>query len=147
MHGLHLLADLRECACDDRVLRDSAAMLSLARAACVRAELTVVGESSHTFSGGGYTLALLLAESHVTIHTWPELVSATMDVFVCNHTRDNSLRAREVAEEIVAHFAPKRAQISEVVRGDVVDAPLHAKKRTTRSASIAPPVRETAPQV
>jgi S-adenosylmethionine decarboxylase len=147
MHGLHLLADLRDCACALRVLRDGAAMLTLARAACVRAELSVVGESLHTFAGGGYTLALLLAESHVTLHTWPELRSATMDVFVCNHTRDNGDRARAVTEQIMALFAPRDAQVSEVVRGERADTPLRVDSVVKSSASIAPKIRETAPQV
>jgi S-adenosylmethionine decarboxylase proenzyme len=147
MHGLHLLADLRDCACTLRVLRDGAAMLAHARAACVQAALTVVGESSHTFAGGGYTLALLLAESHVTIHTWPELRSATMDVFVCNHTRNNGDRARAVAEQIMALFAPRDAQVSEVVRGERADAPLRVDSVVKSSASFASKILETAPQV
>jgi S-adenosylmethionine decarboxylase proenzyme len=147
MHGLHLLADLRDCACELRVLHDCPAMLTQARAACAAAGLTVVGESSHAFAGGGYTLALLLAESHVTLHTWPELSSATMDVFVCNHSRDNADRARAVAEAIIALFAPRNAQVSEIVRGVIGDARLHVDARVKSSASFASKIRETAPQV
>ena len=112
------MADLRDCASQALIACD--AVLPHARALCAAAGLTVVGESQHTFVGGGYTIALLLAESHVTVHTWPELACATLDVYVCNFSRDNSEGARTVAQGITALFAAKDVQMREVVRGETV---------------------------
>ncbi len=117
MQGLHLIADFSHCACAGSLLLRAEPLASQVRALCAEAGLTVVGELAHEFPGGGFTLAILLAESHVTLHTWPELASATMDVFVCNHTQDNRQSARQVAKGIVALLQPFHPQMQEIHRG------------------------------
>ena len=53
------------------------------------AGLRPVGELFHRFPGpGGVTGAVLLAESHLALHTWPEHGTVTIDVFVCNFLQD-----------------------------------------------------------
>jgi S-adenosylmethionine decarboxylase proenzyme len=47
-------------------------------------DLHIVGETGHQFHPYGYTLAYLLSESHLTIHTYPEYRSAHLDIFCCN---------------------------------------------------------------
>lgn len=88
----------------------------------VKHGLTVVGELFHAFppgegstdASGGVTGCVVLAESHLAIHTWPELRSVTLDLYVCNYTRDNTERARAVVDELQQLFAPE-----DVVRHDV----------------------------
>ena len=46
--------------------------------------MTVVGDSFHQFEPQGVTGTVLLAESHLAIHTWPEQGFVTIDVYVCN---------------------------------------------------------------
>lgn len=48
------------------------------------AEMTVLGELCHEFAPYGISAVLLLAESHASIHTWPERGRATLDVFSCS---------------------------------------------------------------
>ncbi|HWI38538.1 MAG TPA: S-adenosylmethionine decarboxylase, partial [Burkholderiales bacterium] len=71
MNGLHLIGDLTGCRCDPQLLLDGEAF----RAKCVEmveaAGLTTVGVSFHQFDGGGFTGCVVLAESHLAIHTWP----------------------------------------------------------------------------
>ena len=55
--------------------------------------LTVVGESFYQFEPQGVTGTVLLAESHIAIHTWPEAGFVTVDVYVCNLTTDNTAKA------------------------------------------------------
>ena len=118
MQGLHLTADLYGCSCSPSLLRDSVAL----KAACVKfatnAGLTVVGEHFHTFSdAGGVTGLVLLAESHLAIHTWPELNAVTLDVYVCNFRDDNSGKAQALTDALVTLFAPKTVNHNSLLRG------------------------------
>ena len=124
MQGLHLTADLYDCACPSSLLRDSTAL----KDACVRfaanAGLTVVGDHFHTFAdAGGVTGLVLLAESHLAIHTWPELNAVTLDVYVCNFRDDNSSRARALTDALVALFSPKNVNRNSLLRGAPASRP------------------------
>jgi spermidine synthase len=72
-----------------------------------RAGLTILGDLFHQFDGGGVTGTVVLAESHLAIHTWPELQSVTLDVYVCNYTQDNSAKARQVVTDLMELFGPE----------------------------------------
>jgi S-adenosylmethionine/arginine decarboxylase-like enzyme len=54
----------------------------------------------------GITGVVLLAESHLAVHTWPELGAVTLDVYVCNLGCDNSSKAQALMDRLVAAFAP-----------------------------------------
>lgn len=118
MQGLHLTADLHGCAPGLPALADEGALRSLCLAEVRRAGLTPVAERFHTFGPGqGVTGVVLLAESHVAVHTWPELAGVTLDVYVCNFGADNTARARGLADALVAAFKPARVQRHELLRG------------------------------
>jgi S-adenosylmethionine decarboxylase proenzyme len=107
MQGLQLTADLQGCAASLPLLADAAALASLCRGAVRDAGLTAVAEIFHPFPAeGGITGVVLLAESHLAVHTWPELAAATVDVYVCNRGRDNSDRAEALLAALIAAFAP-----------------------------------------
>ena len=77
MQGLHLTADLHDCRGDTALLTDASRLAQLCTLAATGHGLTVVGDRWHAFPGhdgepGGLTGMLLLAESHLAIHTWPE---------------------------------------------------------------------------
>jgi S-adenosylmethionine/arginine decarboxylase-like enzyme len=63
------------------------------------------------------TGTVLLAESHLAIHTWPELGSLTIDVYVCNFTEDNTAKADELFAGLKSFFRPKRARFQRIERG------------------------------
>ena len=65
----------------------------------------------------GVTGTVVLAESHLALHTWPEISSVTLDVYVCNFSGDNSRQAHALFNEIIANFAPARMETKEVTRG------------------------------
>ena len=123
MHGLHLTADLHGCERDRAALTEPAALRTLCLAAVAAAGLTPVGELFHRFAPAapgqpaGITGVVLLAESHVAVHTWPEQRAVTLDVYVCNFGADNSARARSLLATLAAAFAPTRAEHHELVRG------------------------------
>jgi S-adenosylmethionine decarboxylase len=80
--GIHVLADLSGIAADK--LSDCAQLESLLRAAAEAAHARVLFSHFHGFGEGqGVTGVVLLAESHITIHTWPECGFAAADIFMC----------------------------------------------------------------
>src|SRR5258705_8325215 len=89
--------------------------------------LTVVGVSFHQSEGSGFTGCLVLAESHLAIHTWPERQGLTLDVYVCNYSADNSGKARKLFDQLVGHFQPTEVAKHEVDRGEhMLMEPLNA---------------------
>lgn len=80
--GRHLLADLGGIAAQR--LNDCASLEALLRDAALAAGAHVLFSHFHGFGAGqGVTGVLLLAESHITIHTWPEDGFAAADIFMC----------------------------------------------------------------
>jgi len=69
--------------CNDSALDDAEAATDLLRQMARIGELTVLGELKHHFEPQGATAMLLVSESHLTIHTWPELSYAVLDVVSC----------------------------------------------------------------
>ena len=79
--------------------------------------LTTMDATFHQFEGSGFTGTVVLAESHLAIHTWPERQGLTLDVYVCNYSADNSAKARKLFDLIVAYFQPGEIARHEVERG------------------------------
>ena len=110
MQGLHLTADLRGCAAGQPLMQDCEALRTLCIAAVAAAGLGAVAELFHRFTPvpgqqqSGITGVVLLAESHLAIHTWPELGGVTLDVYVCNLGRDNSARAELLISQLISAF-------------------------------------------
>ena len=123
MQGLHLTADLYRCQSEATLLTDEAVLADSCRRATLDAGLTIVGEKWHRFPDyqgqpGGVTGMLLLAESHLAVHTWPERGGVTLDVYVCNFETDNSARAERLMAALESLFAPKDCQRQRLMRGD-----------------------------
>ena len=68
------------------------------------------------------TGAILLAESHLALHTWPESRSVALDVYVCNFTRDNAAKAERLMHDLIARFAPARQERNRLTRGAIPGA-------------------------
>ena len=113
MHGLHLTADLRGCAPTQPLMTNTALLRNLCLAAVHEAGLHAVGELFHRFAPAthatagataGITGVVLLAQSHLAVHTWPELGAVTIDVFVCNFQGNHSRGARVALDRLVEAF-------------------------------------------
>lgn len=118
MTGLHLTADLLDCAGPGAIMTCPEALREHCLRAVHDAGLTAVGELFHRFDGGGgVTGVVLLAESHLAVHTWPELGAATLDAYVCNLRGDHSARAHALVDALVAAFAPRQVERHQIQRG------------------------------
>ncbi len=118
MQGLHLTADLRGCPSAGAAMTEPVALRSLCLGAVAEAGLQAVGELFHRFPPpGGVTGVVLLAESHLAVHTWPELCAVTLDVYVCNLGADNSAKAQALMASLQAAFAPAQVEQHRLPRG------------------------------
>jgi S-adenosylmethionine decarboxylase len=130
MHGLHLTADLHDCQCDMRWLLDAEALGAACLAAVEAAGLQSVARLFHSFpvtlhGPGGVTATVLLAESHLCIHTWPEQRGVTLDVYVCNFGADHSAKAHALMDALTTLFHPVRIERHALHRGTLTAAAIN----------------------
>jgi S-adenosylmethionine decarboxylase len=123
MQGLHLTADLYQCRCDAPWLTDAQRLGEWCVQAVKAAGLQPVNQLFHTFPAtpagpGGVTATVLLAKSHVCLHTWPEQRAVTADVYVCNFSGDHSAKARGLMDALVERFQPQWTEQRSLDRGD-----------------------------
>ena len=109
--GKHLLLELKDC--DKEVLNDLSFLKEALLAAATEAGATVLGESFHRFDPQGVSGAVIIAESHLFIHTWPEYGYAAADIFTCG----NSVQAQKAAEILIEKLNTKNHSIIEIQRG------------------------------
>lgn len=122
MQGLHIIADLYNCPQRD-FLTSAEVLQQLCVGACESAGLSILGQHFYQFASfghgqvGGATGAVVLAESHLAIHTWPERSGATLDIYVCNVSGDNSPRAELAFSALIAALEPADVLVKRVWRG------------------------------
>jgi len=124
VQGLHLTADLYGCRCDAALLDDAQAIALLCCTLTDDCDLSVMADRWVTFPGlggqrGGVTGVVLLAESHVAIHTWPELGNVTLDIYVCNFSGDNSAKAEQLMQNLLQAYQADRVLRKRLLRGDL----------------------------
>ena len=112
--GTHLLLDLKEC--NAELLDDVDYIRQVVLSAAKEAGATVVGETFHKFRPIGVTGIVAIAESHISIHTWPEHSYAAADIFTCG----TSLTPLRAADLIVKMLECEDASVSDVKRGSVL---------------------------
>jgi spermidine synthase len=123
MDGIHLLGEWYDCPADTPEFTRAEALRKVCLDAVLAAELTAVGEFFFQFEPHGVTGTVVLAESHLAIHTWPESGFVTIDVYVCNYTNDNTEKAQKLYDVIEAVFKPGRTHFQRIVRGGWDSAP------------------------
>lgn len=109
--GSHLIVDLRNAKHLDDIDHIEQALIDAAKAAGA----TLLHIHLHHFSpGGGVSGVAVLAESHISIHTWPEHAFAALDVFMCG--RCNPHDAIPVLQRA---FEPESIDVQDILRGEV----------------------------
>ena len=107
--GTYIICDFFECSKNTSLLVDTYGLKREMIEIIQKSELSVLDEKFFKFDNGGITAVVLLAESHFAIHTWPEKDNfLTIDIFVCNHKRENSDKAEKVFNLIKELFDPKK---------------------------------------
>ena len=111
--GIHLLADL--AGIKAVLLVDPDAIDALLRTAAVAAGARILHSHFHSFGPGmGVTGVLLLAESHISIHTWPEHGFAAADIFMCGDAQP------QLALDVIdAALRPATRSVKTIARGQL----------------------------
>jgi S-adenosylmethionine decarboxylase len=120
--GTSIRLVLSRCDCPETYLTSHEVVLPLLAEAVRACEMTPLSQTGHDFTGAGHSTCLILAESHVTIHTYPECSrTAVVELTVCDHQRPNRERAQRLARQLVQIFRPGRyvEELTEMVpRGE-----------------------------
>ncbi len=109
--GTHLLVELRDC--NPEILKDLKRVKNALVSAAKEAKATIVDISFHEFNPFGISGVVVIAESHLTIHTWPEYSYAAVDIFTCGDLIKPEIAARFLIEQ----FESKSPSIVEMKRG------------------------------
>ncbi len=111
--GRHALADIFEC--DNALLDNIEKVKDILISSCKEANLTVVETTFHKFKPIGISGVIVLSESHITIHTWPEYNFVAIDAFTCGCHMNPNLVCKIIAQK----FGSKNVEINEYKRGVV----------------------------
>jgi S-adenosylmethionine decarboxylase len=112
--GRHILVELYDC--DREALNDLDLIREVMLKAAVDCGAVVLGESFHRFSPQGVSGVVVIAESHISIHTWPEYGYAAADVFTCG----TSVNPEVAAEVLIEKLGSKNHSLTEIKRGVLV---------------------------
>jgi S-adenosylmethionine decarboxylase proenzyme len=107
----HSLLELHGC--NSTLLNDPPALKALLLEAVRRGHGTIVTDVFHTFSPHGVSGVVVIAESHVAIHTWPEHGFAAVDIFSCSASLDHTAIRTHLREGLAA----TREECRELSRG------------------------------
>ena len=110
--GTHILLDVWQIK-NTGILDNITLMEALLERAAKKAEATVRQKVSHQFEPHGISCMLVLAESHISCHTWVEHNAAQFDVFTCGTTCDPHL----AIEVIIQTLQPLQSKITVIKRG------------------------------
>src|SRR3989344_5452897 len=115
--SLHILADFYGCAGEIKYLTNKFLVRQKTLRLIKRSGFQIVASRFHKFSGinhpdiSGITGVIIVSESHITVHTWPERKFVNVDVFFCNYTRDNTRKARDVFRFFRKLYRPKKIRL------------------------------------
>ena len=112
--GRHLLVELHDC--DKEALNDLGLIRDVMVKAAIDCGAVVLGESFHRFSPQGVSGVVIIAESHLSIHTWPEYGYAAVDIFTCG----TFVNPEKAAEVIIEKLGSKNHSVIEIPRGVLV---------------------------
>lgn len=142
--GRHLLVEFYGC--DGEGLKDTEMIRALMIKAAEASKVTVVSECFHTFSPYGVSGVLVIEESHLTVHTWPESGYAAVDLFTCGpadpwegfKVLQKGLKAtHHSVTELRRGFVEKKAELREVPLNGAGDG----NEKHLPVALHAPPLR------
>lgn len=126
--GKHYLVEYYKC--DPNILNDSNKIQDILLEAADKSGATILKHSIHKFSPQGVSGVVVIAESHISVHTWPEYEFAAVDIFTCGTKVDPWIAIHFMKESLDSH----ETMVREIERGEVgtVD-----KKLSTSAVSNA----------
>lgn len=124
VRGQHWTLDFSGCACPPELLTARQQLEDLCASACREVGLSIVGSLFHQFDPVGVTGVVLLAESHLSVHTWPDQRFVALDVYVCNHLNDNTAKGAALVERMRQLFQPAHSNCNQLSRRSIGAHPI-----------------------
>ncbi len=109
--GKHLLVELKDC--NPEILKSLDKVKNAMVSAAKKARATIIDVSFHEFSPFGISGMVVIAESHLSIHTWPEYGYAAVDIFTCG----DIIKPAAAAQFLIEKFRCKNPSVVEMKRG------------------------------
>jgi len=109
--GRHLLVELHDC--NREVLDATDTIRDVMLKAAIDCGAVVLGSQFHHFNPQGVSGVVVIAESHISIHTWPEYGYAAVDVFTCG----TAVNPQIAAEVLIEKLEAKNHTLTEIARG------------------------------
>lgn len=109
--GTHLLVELKDC--NPEILKDLGKVKEALVSAAKEAKATIIDVSFHEFNPFGISGMVVIAESHLSVHTWPEYAYAAIDIFTCG----DIIKPETAADYLIKKFESKNPSIVEMKRG------------------------------
>lgn len=109
--GIHILLELEDC--NIKLLNDLKHIEMVMLEAAKKAKATIIESRFHRFNPFGISGVVVIAESHLTIHTWPEHAYAAVDIFTCGKV----LQPKIATEHLIRTLLSKKSSIVELDRG------------------------------
>ncbi len=126
--GRHIVAELSLC--DPEILSHVSIVRDIMVRAALAAKATVREVAFHKFEPGGVSGVVVLAESHLSIHTWPEFGYAAIDIYTCGETAD----PWKACEYLAAEFEAQAISTTTVERG--IPQPFGKYSHTVTASSL-----------
>ena len=104
--GVHLLLDLENC--DQKILDDLNIIKQTLMIAAQRSGAHIMGETFHKFTPVGVTGIVSIAESHISIHTWPEFKYAAVDIFSCGEDFDLESCVKVISDNLKCKYITRK---------------------------------------
>ena len=121
--------ELREC--NPEILKSLKKVRNALVSAAKEAKATIVDISFHEFNPFGISGVVVIAESHLTVHTWPEYGYAAIDIFTCGDV----IKPEVAASYLIRQFESKSPSIVEMKRGILS----HTNERLPHKVSSSAP--------
>lgn len=118
--GRHILAEIYGC--DSEILNDKISIEKIMIESALKAGAEIREVIFHTFSPQGVSGVVIISESHLTIHTWPELGYAAVDIFTCG----DKINPWDACNYMTESFKAKNMTATEVKRG-IFEQPVSVK--------------------
>ncbi len=109
--GTHLLVELRDC--NPTILKSLEGVRDALVSAAKEAKATIIDISFHEFNPFGISGMVVIAESHLSVHTWPEYCYAAVDIFTCGDV----IKPEVAAASLIERFESKNPSMVEMKRG------------------------------
>ncbi|UJS17871.1 MAG: adenosylmethionine decarboxylase [Candidatus Jettenia sp.] len=128
--GRHIVLEMWGC-CKD-IIDDADGIQEILTKATEAMKATLVNVVCHRFSPYGVTGVAILAESHISIHTWPEYGYAATDIFICG----NIIDPQNAASHIIQAFQAKETSTLELKRGNFLPKKIQVNKLTETNQEL-----------